>query len=351
MMNMPAIPVKPPVSLLAKLNDVYVFQTKAFASDADLLTSKGEQMQQTGRTSYGELNLGLHVSDAPKQVLANRMVLLTTIDNQIQAHLLQAPQSSLTQSASAIAQLHWVNQVHGKQIHDIDISMDRHVTNTVNKGVNNSKALSMRPLDADAMITQQVNVGLAIMTADCVPIVLYQATTGQIAAIHAGWQGLACGVIKATTERFASSDPITAWIGVCISQVNYEVDYPVLDKLMSGCVNNNLLNSTTLDQFITLFSRPSIADTDSPITDDLHKSIDKLSNYATLSTDKVSASKVKLDLPKLAATQLDYLGITIANEGSIACSYGDPSYYSYRRQTHLQQSATGRMALVIVRKG
>ncbi len=372
MTNLPVTPAKPLVSLLAQLNEVYVFQTKAFDSDADMLTYKGKQMQQTGRTSYGELNLGLHVHDDPKRVLANRMGLLTAINKQIEAHLLLSPTARRT---SAIGQLHWVNQVHGKQIHDIDAPIDAFInshddpmTQNVTHCPNATNKLSMRPLDADAIISQQVNVGLAIMTADCVPVVLYQPTTGQIAAIHAGWQGLACGVIKATAERFVNNDPIVAWIGVCISQTHYEVDHHVLDKLRMGCVSNALLDSATLDQFIVLFSRPSSVDikgeseislnadidayADNYINDaDLHKSIDKLSNYATLSTDKVSASKVKLDLPKLAAYQLEYLGITVANETPIACSYDDASYYSYRRQTHLQQPATGRMALIIVRQG
>ncbi|MCG3862131.1 laccase domain-containing protein, partial [Psychrobacter sp. Ps5] len=59
--------------------------------------------------------------------------------------------------------------------------------------------------------------------------------------------------------------------------------------------------------------------------------------------------KIKLNLPKLAADQLSAAGIIVSNESAIPCSYADPHYYSYRRQTHLQQPATGRMALVIVR--
>ena len=76
----------------------------------------------------------------------------------------------------------------------------------------------------------------------------------------------------------------------------------------------------------------------------LHNTVDKLSSYA-----KVDVGKIKINLPKLAADQLQAAGITVCNSSSIPCSYADDRYYSYRRQTHLQQPATGRMALIITR--
>ena len=218
-------------------------------------------------------------------------------------HLLSAINEQLAATQrQPIDSLHWLNQVHGKQIHDIDAT-----------------ALAMRPLDADAMVSCQAELGLAVMTADCVPIVLYQPATGQIAAIHAGWQGLACGVIKATVERFSSSEPIMAWIGVCISQENYEVGRQVRDKLLTGCIENQTLVAQHLESFEERYVLASEAD------------------------------KIKLNLPQLAADQLNAAGIIVSNESAVPCSYADPHYYSYRRQTHLQQPATGRMALVIVR--
>lgn len=333
---------KPPVRLIAELDGVYVFQTQAFtADDNDLLAAKSEQLQK-GQASYGEFNLGLHVNDASLPVLMNRMRLLSAINEQLSA-------LSLNAQPSKVDSLHWVNQVHGKQVYDIDNSADDALHNV---------RLSMRPVNADAMISQQANMALAIVTADCVPIVLYQPATKQIAAIHAGWQGLAYGVIKATTERFDSSKPIIAWIGACISQANYEVGRQVLEKLLVGCTDNNLLDSITRNNFASLFSRSALMKTemsdDSHLdnrinSSDLHKSIAKLSNRATISTDKISINRVKLNLPKLAAAQLEHLGVQIANDTAIDCSYEDIHYYSYRRQTHLQQPATGRMALVIVR--
>ena len=287
---------KLPITLLAQLDDVAVFQTAAFISDdnADAIAANLQNQLQTDQqtqASYGALNLGLHVNDNAKTVLNNRMHLLSAINEQLAATQRQP-----------IDSLHWLNQVHGKQIHDIDAT-----------------ALAMRPLDADAMVSCQVKLGLAVMTADCVPIVLYQPATGQIAAIHAGWQGLACGVIKTTVERFSSSEPIMAWIGVCISQENYEVGRQVRDKLLTGCIENQTLAAQHLESFEERYVLASEAD------------------------------KIKLNLPQLAADQLKAAGIKVSNESAIPCSYADPHYYSYRRQTHLQQPATGRMALVIVR--
>ena len=318
-----------PITIVAQLNDVTVFQTAALqtvGSDTIGLETQAkttEGMLQKGQTSYGELNLGLHVKDNALQVLDNRMHLLSTINAQL-----------IEQQKLPIESLHWVNQVHGQHIHDIDATI-----------------LSTRPISADAMTSQQTGLGLAIMTADCVPIVLYQPTTGQIAAIHAGWQGLACGVIKATVERFTMTGQIMAWIGVCISQPNYEVGSHVRDQLLSGCIDNRLLASASIDNFDQLFC--GIVDNSVPFNADslidthndrLHNAVDKLSNIAT-----VDAAKMKLNLPKLAATQLGFLGIKLCNKSPIDCSYASPNYYSYRRQTHLQQPATGRMALVIVR--
>ncbi|OXL26856.1 polyphenol oxidase family protein [Psychrobacter sp. DAB_AL32B] len=315
---------KLPITLLAQLDDVAVFQTAAFSSiAADALSEKHQQTQQRKQASYGELNLGLHVNDDAAQVLTNRMRLLTAINEQ-----LAAPQQNSSTNSLPIRSLHWVNQIHGKKIHDIDAT-----------------ALSMEPMAADVMLSQQVALGLAIMTADCVPIVLYQPTTGQIAAIHAGWQGLACGVIKATAERFSDSGQILAWIGVCISQYNYEVGRDVRDKLLAGCIKNQSLTIDGINHFDERYVMSAVINADADLdVQRLHKTVDKLSSYA-----KVDAEKIKINLPRLAADQLQAAGITVCNSSSIPCSYADDRYYSYRRQTHLQQPATGRMALIITR--
>lgn len=329
------------ITVVAQLGAVTVYQTLAYQTldnedcgrslDGSIAQQRSEQnnkqMTQAGQTSYGELNLGLHVNDNAAQVLTNRMRLLAAINEQINS---QQAAASIPQR-SPIKRLHWVSQVHGKQIHDIQAT-----------------TLNISPVAADAMVSQQLNVGLAIMTADCVPIVLYQPSSGQIAAIHAGWQGLACGVIKATAERFYETGQIMAWIGVCISQSNYEVGSHVRDQLLKGCIGNKSLSTSNIENFQQRYVLAVNSDCDIEF-DTLHKAsghktIDKLANNA-----KVDAGKVKLNLPRLAADQLQALGISVDNERPIDCSYADLRYYSYRRQTHLQQPDTGRMALVIVR--
>jgi len=284
--------------MIAQMDNVAVFQTAAFVhDDIDDSAAKIQRTGHEGQSNYGELNLGLHVNDNALQVLDNRMSLLAAINEQLR------DKSAQNEQHTAINRLHWVSQVHGKHIHDVDATM-----------------LNMAPLSADAMVSQQSGRGLAIMTADCVPIVLYQPTSGKIAAIHAGWQGLACGVIQETVDRFTDSGPIQAWIGVCISQENYEVNTDVRDKLLAGCIANQTLSKKHIDDFVSLFSISSYDD------------------------------KIKLDLPKLAAMQLEAAGATVVNDLPVDCSYADAHYYSYRRQTHMHQSATGRMALVIVRR-
>ena len=316
-----------PMTLLAQLDDIAVFQTAAFASPeyvGNANSGKGsasnqshyQQQPETHYANYGELNLGLHVNDEASAVLSNRMRVLAAINKQL------SEQQNLPSHSTPVKALHWVNQVHGNHIHDIDAT-----------------ALSMAPMAADAMVSKQDGLGLAIMTADCVPIVLYQPATGQIAAIHAGWQGLACGVIKATAERFSDSGQIMAWIGVCISQENYEVGSQVRDKLLVGCIENNALTTDALNHFDERYVIASAtSNSAAPST------ADRLSDNAPANADKI-----KINLPKIAADQLIAAGIVVCNQLPIPCSYADDCYYSYRRQTHLQQPATGRMALIITR--
>lgn len=314
---------KLPMTLVAQIDNVAVFQTAAdFADDIVATDANLNVTPSANQPSYGELNLGLHVNDNAAVVLGNRMRLLAAINEQV------VNVSPDNKQCSDIKHLHWVNQIHGKQIHDIDAT-----------------ALSMQPLAADAMVSRQDDIGLAIMTADCVPIVLYQPATGQIAAIHAGWQGLACGVIQATADRFGSGGKIKAWIGVCISQNNYEVGCDVRDKLRKGCLENQLLTTADMDEFNQRYVIDSVDDINGNSNAQyLHKTVVKPS-----SCTKVGADKVKIDLSRLAADQLMSAGILVESQPSNACSYSDSRYYSYRRQTHLQQPATGRMALVIVR--
>jgi len=89
--------------------------------------------------------------------------------------------------------------------------------------------------EADAVVSEAVGVRIAVVTADCLPILLAGDRGRAVAAIHAGWRGLASGVVDAgltaLRERLGRSEGITAVIGPHIGKCCYEVDEPVLSAL------------------------------------------------------------------------------------------------------------------------
>ena len=90
----------------------------------------------------------------------------------------------------------------------------------------NFKTLKKK-ISADAIITNQKKLPIAVLTADCVPILLYDKKKNMIAAIHAGWKGAFKGivhkVINFMLKKGCSANDITAAIGPCISQESYNV--------------------------------------------------------------------------------------------------------------------------------
>ena len=307
---------KKPFQVLAHTDEILIIQTNAGADLAATDTQTAANKQKGQNNSYGCFNLGLHVNDDPAQVLHNRAQLLSLINEYL------AQQNK----GSAIEAIYWLSQIHSNQVIRIE---DEYLDN-----------LSLTPPAADALVTAKPNQALAIMTADCVPIVIYDPNSQQVAAIHAGWQGLANGVVfetynelinfqslnsNSSSER-GEAQPLQAWIGACITQPCYEVSYDVVDKLLLGCEKMGMKTE----------------DVRSKIVAELEE-----------------ANKAWLDLPRLAQLQLKQLGIaveqsTILGEESkaspaLACSYQDSSYYSYRRKTHLGEANTGRMALLIVK--
>ena len=89
--------------------------------------------------------------------------------------------------------------------------------------------------EADAAVSERPGAGVGIVTADCVPILLATSSGSAVAAIHAGWRGLAAGVVEqglaALATRAASGDRIVAVIGPRIGSCCYEVDDPVMVPL------------------------------------------------------------------------------------------------------------------------
>lgn len=304
---------KKPFQILAHTDEILIVQTNA---GTELATSNDKQSGQTN--SYGHFNLGLHVNDDPAQVLNNRAQLLRAINDYL------AEQNK----PSTVEAIYWLSQIHSNQVIRIEDSY--------------LDSLSLVPAAADALVSAKSGQALAIMTADCVPIVIYDPSSRQVAAIHAGWQGLANGVVFETynelmnlntpsanslSPNLGDAKPLQAWIGACISQACYEVSSEVVDKLLFGCEKMGMSAEEVRSQIVAEHEDPN---------------------------------KAWLDLPKLAQLQLNQLGIRVEKPSSLsdeeskanpalACSYESSEYYSYRRKTHLGEGNTGRMALLVVK--
>jgi len=90
------------------------------------------------------------------------------------------------------------------------------------------------PAEADAIVCATPGLAVAVVTADCVPILAAARDGRAVAAIHAGWRGLAAGVVEAGIEALRAAAPgalLVAAIGPCIGACCYEIDAPVVDAL------------------------------------------------------------------------------------------------------------------------
>jgi YfiH family protein len=83
--------------------------------------------------------------------------------------------------------------------------------------------------ECDAIFTDKPNQACVVLTADCLPIILFDKQVTKVAAIHAGWKGLYHGILEETLKEFIGLD-IVAWFGPCISKDYYEVGKEVYDK-------------------------------------------------------------------------------------------------------------------------
>lgn len=88
--------------------------------------------------------------------------------------------------------------------------------------------------EADAVISRTPGLGCRVITADCLPLLLTSRDGDEVAAIHAGWRGLAAGVVEATVAAMhADAQALLAWIGPAISQTHYEVGSDVFHAFVS----------------------------------------------------------------------------------------------------------------------
>ena len=211
------------------------------------------------RAPYDSFNLGDHVGDAPLAVARNRMLL---------NHLL--PSEPV-----------WLEQAHGTLVANAD----------------NAGCLPQ----ADACIARHRAAVCAVMTADCLPVLLCDKQGSVVGAAHAGWKGLAAGIIEATVQAMSiAPQNLMAWLGPAISQDAFEVGEEVRDIFMK-------YDSQTASAFI-----PG------------------------------QSGKWFADIYALARLRLNALGITQIYGGNY-CTYRESEkFFSYRRD-----GMTGRMGTFI----
>ena len=145
----------------------------------------------------GGLNLGLHVGDDAETVQQNRAA--------VRAMLPGAPA--------------WISQVHGVAVVDAA-----------------SVGLGQPVRVADASIATRSGVVCAVLTADCLPVLFADLAGSVVGAAHAGWRGLAAGVLGKTVAamRATGAGEITAWLGPAIGPAQFEVGVDVLESFLAG---------------------------------------------------------------------------------------------------------------------
>jgi YfiH family protein len=150
---------------------------------------------------FESLNLGSHVGDVPAAVEENRR--------------------RLRQAAGLPAEPAWLRQVHGTQVADLD-------------RLDGGDLAGAMP-SADAAITRRPGRICAILTADCLPVLLASETGDAVGAAHAGWRGLAAGVLEAAVAALRVEPRcLLAWLGPAIGPGHFEVGPEVREAFVRG---------------------------------------------------------------------------------------------------------------------
>jgi YfiH family protein len=205
---------------------------------------------------WATLNLGMHCGDEPAHVQANR--------DRLGQYLPARPQ--------------WLRQIHGRIVREHGGSVTA-------------------PEEGDALVAFAPGRVCAILTADCLPVFLCSDEGDRVAVAHAGWRGLAAGILPETVNALDWESPrLMAWLGPAIGPQAYEVGADV-EGTLAGI---------------------------EPAAFRRH------------------GNKWLLDLYRVARTQLQRAGVERVFGGDL-CTFSDPErFYSYRRD-----GKTGRMASVI----
>ena len=112
-----------------------------------------------------------------------------------------------------------------------------------NKVIEIKKENFRKKVVADAMITKMADLALGVVTADCVPIIIYDIKNKIVGCIHAGWKGAFTDIIKNTVKKIKKlnlNSKIYASVGPCIGKKNYEVDIKFYKKFVSKSRKNKI---------------------------------------------------------------------------------------------------------------
>ena len=166
---------------------------------------------------YNSLNCGLGSEDEKKNVLNN----LNIVSNKMGVN---------------IENLFTMNQTHSNKVVVID-DTNKHI----------------QRVNSDALVTSQKNITISVLTADCVPVLIYDEVNKIIGSVHAGWKGAAGGIIENTLNEFFKinkNGKINVAIGPCIGVGNYEVGREFYSKFIQlSKKNNNFFIETKNNKF------------------------------------------------------------------------------------------------------
>ena len=224
---------------------------------------------RTGGHSHGpweSLNLALHVGDAPEAVSANRALLARDLD--------------------LPAEPRWLQQVHGTRVSSVG-----------------EWQAGAQGRSADAIVARATGV-LAIQVADCLPVLLASKDGAVYGAAHAGWRGLAGGVLEQTLAAMGvPPDGLTAWLGPCIRSDAFEVG------------------------------------------DEVRAAFGQAFAWAFVPNNR---GRWQCDLAAIAAARLRAAGVTALSDCGL-CTYADSQrFFSHRRDASVLGSS-GRMAALLWR--
>jgi len=236
---------------------------------ASVLALSTTRLGGYSKAPFDSFNLGAHVEDNASDVALNRKILCRALP----------PEAAVS----------WLSQVHGTTV--VEAQRDA-------------------PMPAaDAQWSRTPGLACAILTADCLPVLLCSIKGDVVAAAHAGWRGLQAGVLEATVASMDTNpEQLIAWMGPVIGPIAFEVGAEVRDTFLASAEPSQA--AATAACFVP--------------------SADHLGRYLA-------------DLGGLARVRLRTLGVTRVF-GSGCCTYSDRArFFSYRRD-----GQTGRMASLIL---